>query len=57
MWAQWGGLRLVLGISEIFSNLNDSVIPSGQPNAMPSNGSVQENQRKNLLLFFIKYLQ
>lgn len=25
MWAQWGGLGLDLGISELFSNLNESV--------------------------------
>jgi len=26
LWAWWGGLGLDLGISELFSNLNDSVI-------------------------------
>lgn len=25
-WAWWGGLRLVLGISKVFSDLDDSVI-------------------------------
>lgn len=47
-------LGLDLGMSEVFSNHNDPVIPLGQHKAMTSSGFVQENQRKKFITFLYK---